>query len=390
MGLKVFKVISYKYFSYGLIFFMIINLLFIGYMIYKKKCMKNKADIFIIICILLAIISTIFAIKPKIALFGTIFRYEGLLEVIYYFTIMYLSSYVCDKDKKYIGYVIIGTGLLHSLFAINQKLVIFKFLYVSGLSDGGMTTNANFLAAYELIALCYLIYMYFKSSKFIHKLFCIFTYLILIVGLIFTNTLSCILALSFVLILVFIYAIKKKKYLEYLIILLLFIFNIFYLSSLGYSNIFSDIIKTKSEVSEISKGNVSDNFGTKRFFIWKNTVKIIPKYLLHGCGIDNFIFAFDGKSLKDEHFFYDKAHNEFLQLLVTEGIFSLISYLCLLVIVFINCFKSKKINIAMLVVIGYLIQSFFSIRVIEVAPIFFISLGFMIDREKCDLKRQLI
>ena len=63
--------------------------------------------------------------------------------------------------------------------------------------------------------------------------------------------------------------------------------------------------------------------------LWKETIKIVPKYLIHGVGIDNFGNVLYGKPIRSTKFIFDKAHNEYLQILVTMGIFSLISYLCL-------------------------------------------------------------
>ena len=146
------------------------------------------------------------------------------------------------------------------------------------------------------------------------------------------------------------------------------------------TTLIKDFNKTKSQSMEIAKGNVDDSFGTKRLFIWKSTVKIIPKHLLHGAGIDNFYFAFDGKELvyKNGIDSYDKAHNEYLQLIITEGLFALIVYLLLCVKTVYTKTKSLKKDkelYLILPVIGYLVQAFFNISVIEVAPIFYMFLG---------------
>ena len=66
------------------------------------------------------------------------------------------------------------------------------------------------------------------------------------------------------------------------------------------------------------------------------------------------------------------------------GIFALISYLIFYFIIIFrgikNNYKEKSIYL-ILPVIGYLIQAFFSFSVIEVAPIFYISLGLLVDRD---------
>ena len=99
--------------------------------------------------------------------------------------------------------------------------------------------------------------------------------------------------------------------------------------------------------------------------------------------IDNFYYAFGDKPIGRGRWFFDKVHNEYLQILITEGIFALISYLLLFGWVTIkgtiNNYKNKEIYL-ILPVIGYLTQAFFNISVIEVAPFFYISLGLLVDR----------
>lgn len=79
---------------------------------------------------------------------------------------------------------------------------------------------------------------------------------------------------------------------------------------------------------------------------------------------------------------FDKAHNEYLQILVTEGIFCFLSYIALYGIIFFygvkNSIKNKELYL-ILPIIGYIVQAFFNISVIEVAPIFYMTLGLCIE-----------
>ena len=115
-------------------------------------------------------------------------------------------------------------------------------------------------------------------------------------------------------------------------------------------------------------------------YIWKNAVKIIPKYFFVGSGVDCFYYAFEGGPLMSPNgkIYYDKVHNEYLQILITEGVFGLISYLGLYFVLLKkgikNGFKYDEV-IYVLPIIGYLVQAFFNISVIEVAPIFYIGIG---------------
>ena len=100
-------------------------------------------------------------------------------------------------------------------------------------------------------------------------------------------------------------------------------------SNLGKTKVLKDLGKTAQEATEVVKGNTSDELGSSRMYIWKNALKIVPKYLFVGAGVDNFYYAFEGGPLlsKSGSVYFDKAHNEYLNTLITEGIFGLIIYL---------------------------------------------------------------
>ena len=136
-------------------------------------------------------------------------------------------------------------------------------------------------------------------------------------------------------------------------------------------------------------GDFNNDYGTGRMELWKKTIPIIPKYLLHGVGVDCFSNVIDGRPIwriKADGYraFFDKAHNEYLQILVTMGIFSLISYLCLHFVIIKNgiknAFKTQHLYYV-LPIVGYLIQAQFNFSVIEVAPFFYIALGLCTNRK---------
>jgi len=199
-----------------------------------------------------------------------------------------------------------------------------------------------------------------------------------------SNALSSIVGLICVFIYIIIYMLINKTYLKTILAILSFIIILVCLTNFKMTDIMTDIIRTKNEITEIGAGNLDGHFGNDRMVVWKETIKEVPKHIFTGIGIDNFYYLFDGKPLTLYGFIqYDKAHNELLQILVTQGIFSLLSYIGLYGIIVIKgikiSFKDKKIYL-ILPVIGYLVQGFFNISVIEVAPLFYISLGLLVER----------
>ena len=94
------------------------------------------------------------------------------------------------------------------------------------------------------------------------------------------------------------------------------------------------------EAREILHGNVDESFGTGRLFIWKNSLEMVKERPLFGSGPDTFGYHFNayypGDRLEIE---YDKAHNEYLQILVCNGILGLLAYL---IFVFYSLFSGYK------------------------------------------------
>lgn len=403
----------YKEFSIGLKYLFIANcIVFLAIVIHKwrKKDLKYfKRPIYLgaLLCIIFAIISTIFAFDTKIALEGCWGRYEGLFSILYYLTLMILSTIVSKKYKKFLVKVILICGAIQALYAICQVFSLFnvkqyfhiksvyfdnvlhKDVYVKELWALGFTNNPNFLGTYMLLCLSYSIGLFINTKKKIGNIIYPLLSILFMFGILISNTLAVVIGLFFVVVYIFIYCLKNKYYEKFIVVLAILLSTTCLAVALGKTTLVKDIIKTGKETTEIVKGNLDDNYGSKRMYIWKETLKIVPNHLLHGVGIDSFHKAFNGEALilqqPTKRILYDKAHNEYLQLLVTQGIFALASYLFIYSYVVYkgtkNAFKYKEIYLV-LPIIGYLVQAFFNISTIEVAPLFFIALGLCCTIEK--------
>lgn len=368
-------------YSRGYIFLMFINIIAIIVHLIKNKYQKNGAHICILFIFGLALISTLFARVQRVALLGFQDRYEGLFSISYYLTLFILSSFIDKKYKKIIVNCIIFTGIAQTIYALLQ---VYK---VPGIYNGhpgcaqGFITNPNFFGTYMVICGCYSIGMFIDEEKIWKKIVYSLTSIVLLIGILLSNASSAGVGFIAALIYIIIYCIKKKKITKLIATIAIISVSIIITTNLGKTDLLNDLSKTAKEATEVAKGNADDEFGSGRMFIWKNTLPIVPKYLLHGAGIDNFYFAFGEEPLQSEtgKTVFDKAHNEYLQTLVTQGMFSLISYLGLYAIIvkkgIKHCFEENEVYL-ILPIIGYLIQAFFNISVIEVAPFFYIALGF--------------
>lgn len=153
------------------------------------------------------------------------------------------------------------------------------------------------------------------------------------------------------------------------------------------------MLKSLSSLNSTDK-EVRKNLGSGRGGIWAITIKTIMKEPIIGSGPDTLHHKIDKyygkeyeKFMNENGYYVDKAHNEFLEYWACGGIVTLISYLTLIIVILINLLKrihEDKAKILFLMIFGYLIQSFFNISVIQVAPIYWILLGVAINYYRKD------
>lgn len=368
-------------FSTGYFRLFILNVVVIIILFLVKKYKKDISHIFMALAIIFGVISVIFAKNQHVALVGFMDRWEGLLVILYYITIMFLSSFVDNKYKKTIIYFILASGLIQTIIGILQVYNVPNIPKTRHNSATGFIQNPNFFGSYIILNIGYAIGLYIEEKSAKKQITYILLIAIFMIGLLISNTMSAVVGLAFIMIFALVYCVKNKIISKFFITLTIIICSTVLVTALGKTNLLKDTYKTMQDAAELANGNAEDGLGSGRMLIWKKCIKVAPKYLLHGVGVDNFYYAFEEEGGPEG---FDKAHNEYLQLLITQGIFCLITYLTLYMIILKrgikNSFKNQNIYLV-LPVIGYLIQAFFNISVIEVAPLFFITLGLCNDKE---------
>lgn len=147
-----------------------------------------------------------------------------------------------------------------------------------------------------------------------------------------------------------------------------------------------------SEIHDILHGNLKDEYGTYRVFLWRRTLKIVHEYPLLGSGSDTFAVRFMSKFSDDvaalgEYSINDTAANAYLTMLINIGIIGLTSYLVLLYMSIKSSIKNyngsnliednKETMILLSAVICYLIQDIFNLWVVIITPIFWATLALL-------------
>lgn len=134
------------------------------------------------------------------------------------------------------------------------------------------------------------------------------------------------------------------------------------------------------EFGQILLGNFEENFGNARGKIWLNSVKLIDENPLFGIGPDRFsvIFKqelgvlFPGKNL-------DKAHNEYLDVLICNGIIGLGLFMTFLIGLLVRAIKHSSVcraaGVLAVVVFAYMVHAFFGYQLPLQSPVMWAVLG---------------
>lgn len=386
-------------FAIGYYVLLALNVIFL-IILFKKGYLRKKIIYALMaIFVILGAISAILAVNMGKAFLGEEGWSEGLPVVAYYFSLMAIGSALDKKHRKKAVIILLIFGAIECAYGVCQAFempFVKQARHFIGRVNGkktyeiwstGFVGNPNFFSTLALLCLGYAMSLFIDAKSGKKSLIYLILVAIFTCALMVGNTMSCVMGLVAMIVLVLVFVIKNKKFSRFMVVIATMVVASFVIIGFGKTTLVRDINETFFQVSEMTKGNVKENFGTNRIYIWQSTLKEVPKHLWHGVGVDNFCDAFKGDCLrsKDGTKRISKAHNEYLQILITEGIFAALIYLIICGIVVYSGirdgFKNKTL-LFILPVIGYLVQAFFNISVIGVAPLFFLAMGFCINTER--------
>lgn len=368
----------------------------------KKGMLPAKC---IIGLVAIGIISVLVAKDKMFAFRGTDYRGEGFFSLLAYY--MIFMGALLLQDKRY------RKKLLHLFLLLGVIVVFLGVLQYTGICILGRRypgmayvpmQNPNFYGGFTVLFTGVGIggfFSYKKESDVMHPFFWwkqAIWYVLVIVGYI-----GCICAKSalvyagliMMLLMVLFLALTSKcrKLLQFFALVVGLLATI-YLFDLGKGGDVTAEIKTVGHQIKAEGSVLGDSVGTGRMRIWKQTISLLPKYAVFGCGIDCYGVAWMEKYDYNDFggIYADKVHNEYLNLWITEGIFALVIYLVFLFSLFIpglkqffgNKWKTEEhekqdavSKIVFFAFFGYIAQAFFSISVIQVAPYFWMICGLL-------------
>lgn len=349
-------------------------------LIFNKKKI-TYIDILIYLLIILGIISTIYAVDVHTSLYGEFGRNEGLFSLLsYYFIFLNLKNMTNEKYKKILIKTIIILGIFSLIYGILQVYTNLTFIMHYSKDPymaSGLSGNPNFFGSYMVILSSYVFSMYMLKRE---KKYLILS-IVFFIGICLASSTGPFLSFALMIVFFIIYYHKRIKWIDFFKIVSLFVVFYFLVDfSVKYvhTNIFQNELNPQYNISADLKNLNLSSSGNGRLRIWKDSLDILKKNWVIGVGIDNFGRVYGIW----ENVYYDKAHNVYLQIAVTNGIFALIVYMTILLIIFLKSLKLKEAMYVSLFMsfIGYSIQAFTNISVIEVAPTFYVVCGLLFGR----------
>ena len=198
-------------------------------------------------------------------------------------------------------------------------------------------------------------------------------------------------AFAFYIIALIIYLIKQKNknfFIRTIILLLSFVLIFTYQYTAKNSFVKRKLQAATNDIKVATTQGVTENLGSSRIFIWKETIKVIIKHPILGVGTDNLAKGILENPTEETTNFInkhkkliDKAHNEYLHIAVTIGIPALITYLTFLILVLYKrknlILKNTMFFMLYLSILCYLVQAFFNISAVGIAPLLWFALGLM-------------
>lgn len=267
---------------------------------------------------------------------------EWFFHFMAYFSLMYSGTRISDeKNRKLVLKAFFFAAFLHTSVALLQAFgdPINGEPYFGGKPDWcyGLTQNSNWYGGLSSLFCAGLSGVFLFSRDKINTIVAYIFAMISFFTLVSSNArLALVGAIAFILFyLISIFIIRKKQAdsADFRINirrfgLLIFGFAVvFAIAAIFFGKMINRFEQTVEEL-----GGSFDNMGSKRGYIWRYAIEAIPDNWAFGVGLDNLHYIYESNPrFTDGDWYNDKAHNEYLHYLVTQGVFQFINYMSMLV-----------------------------------------------------------
>lgn len=397
---------NYTIYKFAFFNFFIVGL-WLFYLFSKSKPKLSikkitRAEIYLLCFIFFVVLSTIFSIDFMLSINGSPIRHEGFPIIISYVSLFFFVHHFVkrnDIEKFLISLVLLS--FIIAIYAILQHYLL-DFLPRISVKEGwrrsyGFFGNPNFYGSFITLMLPISMMLYIKSDRKYKNTMFLLSSSAIFLSMLFSDTRSSWLGafIGYLFLSIFFILKSKKYWLKWFTLSLVFFLILLGVNFGVFGHKENDVVTNRIESTVIEVQTDVKRGGSGRIFIWYKSLPLIGKYWFTGTGPDTFGRAFPNGTNDVKEFFgngyVDKAHNEYIQMAVTLGIPALIFYLLFLYEIIkanlksIKCLIKKETIYAISLnsaIIGYMVQAFFNISVILVAPYFWMILGLSYSLKK--------
>ncbi len=343
-------------------------------------------------------ISTVFSINPFLSFWGSLERMGGLFSFVHYFAYFLILYSVFKTRDEWLRLlkVMIFVGVLSALYGFGQKTNISFF--IGGGERArifGTIGNAALFAGYQIVnlfmALALAISDWVPSKQ---KSFLFFAVLINLIAVLMTAVRGSLLAVGVSLLLFGILSVLifKSLWAKKLLTVLAILFVAFVAFAFLFKN--SALVKNSGYLKRVTDLSFNAYTVKTRFWAWRAGLegwKETPKTIILGWGPENFNIPFS------KHFYpyffngigsetlFDRAHNMFVEVLVTMGLLAFVIYVSMFIIAFRLLWArikkeqiDKAVGIGLIALIAaYMIHNSFIFDTSANFLVFFTVLGFI-------------
>ncbi len=352
--------------------------------------------------------STFISVNPYLSFWGSLERMGGWWTFVHYlvYFIILLSIFRTREDWLRLAKFAVFVGALSAFYGFGQKTDI-KFFIGSGGRDRifGTIGNAALFAGYQIIVLFLALSLALSSSiSQKHRGYLYVAVLISAIAVLMTAVRGSIMGLgvgvllfSFLYVIIFSSRTAKKILLGLIGLAIILVTSAILIRD-------SDLVKNSGYLSRLTDFSLRTRTVNTRFWAWQAGImgwKENPKTVLFGWGPENFNVPFS-KRFNPKFFegigsetLFDRAHNMFVEILVTMGLLSLVIYVAMFAVAIHLIWKKivrgppgtdRVVGIGLIsLIVAYMIHNSFIFDTSANFIVFFTVLGFIVWLTKVDV-----
>ncbi|MBN2105965.1 MAG: O-antigen ligase family protein [Deltaproteobacteria bacterium] len=362
-----------------------------------------------------AIISTVLSIDRKLSLQGDFLRYEGLFTLLAYAALPVLFAGLVESRMQAEQLVkwLLASSFLIALYGVIQYLGFnptrhfIDSFNVSNVINSTMG-NGNFLGKFLVLTgplfAGYCLYKNEKKTYLLCSFALVFVVMALVLSMARASWLGFACAALLFALLIFRYGGPgQKRYIGVFggaIAGAALVFGVFAASGWGSFNIGSRIAAKARAAFNLQQGHGS----ATRIFLWGQAVPLIAERPWFGYGPDTHVQVYKKASFESFKRFkasgiIDRAHNNYIDIAIGQGIFGLFAY-CGIMVSFLvwlwRCMKretDRRLRMLLCAVFssycGYMVNDFFSFSVVSVSPTFWALMGLTYALQRSDTSEDM-